>query len=100
MAKEDIGEKKKETRNKQCWVGCGGAFKSPSGAFSFIFFPHSTPLHPFFAFSLFHYTMTLFEAHGISMRLNDCGRWLFKDINVKLNKKGEILVLQGPSGTG
>ncbi|KAJ8660807.1 hypothetical protein O0I10_003450 [Lichtheimia ornata] len=44
--------------------------------------------------------MTLFEAHGISMRLNDCGRWLFKDINVKLNKKGEILVLQGPSGTG
>ncbi|KAI9499464.1 P-loop containing nucleoside triphosphate hydrolase protein [Zychaea mexicana] len=41
----------------------------------------------------------LFEAHGISMRLEDGGRWLFKDIDFELNQR-EILALQGPSGTG
>lgn len=32
------------------------------------------------------------------MRL-DSGRWLFKDIDIKL-EKGNVLVLQGPSGSG
>ncbi|KAI9312901.1 P-loop containing nucleoside triphosphate hydrolase protein [Dichotomocladium elegans] len=41
----------------------------------------------------------LFEAKGMSMRLDD-GRWLFKDIDICLEKKGQVLVLQGPSGTG
>ena len=41
----------------------------------------------------------LFEAHGISMQLDDNKRWLFKDIDIELNQR-EILVLQGPSGTG
>ncbi|KAL1926766.1 hypothetical protein VTP01DRAFT_5412 [Rhizomucor pusillus] len=40
----------------------------------------------------------IFEAKGISMRL-DSGRWLFKDIDIKL-EKGNVLVLQGPSGSG
>ena len=40
----------------------------------------------------------LFEAHGMSMRLDD-GRWLFKDVNIDLNER-QVLVLQGPSGTG
>ncbi|KAI8137856.1 P-loop containing nucleoside triphosphate hydrolase protein [Fennellomyces sp. T-0311] len=40
----------------------------------------------------------LFEAHGVSMRLGE-GRWLFKDIDIELNER-EIIVLQGPSGTG
>ncbi|ORZ03872.1 ATP-binding cassette transporter [Syncephalastrum racemosum] len=40
----------------------------------------------------------LFEAHGVSMRLPE-GRWLFRDIDIRLDK-GEVLVLQGASGTG
>lgn len=44
------------------------------------------------------YMSPIFEAKGISMRL-DSGRWLFKDIDIKL-EKGNVLVLQGPSGSG
>lgn len=40
----------------------------------------------------------MFEAKGISMKLND-DRWLFKDVNIVL-EKGDILVLRGPSGAG
>ncbi|KAL9558258.1 hypothetical protein MBANPS3_001001 [Mucor bainieri] len=41
---------------------------------------------------------TMFEAKGISMKLND-DRWLFKDVNIVL-EKGDTLVLRGPSGAG
>ncbi|CAO3617603.1 unnamed protein product [Mucor fragilis] len=41
---------------------------------------------------------TMFEAKGISMKLND-DRWLFKDVHIVL-EKGDTLVLRGPSGAG
>lgn len=58
----------------------------------------------FYYSSLFFYicflnTMaTMFEAKGISMKLND-DRWLFKDVHIVL-EKGDTLVLRGPSGAG
>ncbi|KAL0091178.1 ATP-binding cassette transporter [Phycomyces blakesleeanus] len=42
--------------------------------------------------------MTIFEANNFSMQLDD-GRWLFKDVNIKLDK-GDVLVLRGQSGAG
>lgn len=40
----------------------------------------------------------MFKAHDISMQLPD-GRWLFQDISFEL-KKGDTLVIKGPSGVG
>lgn len=42
--------------------------------------------------------MAMFEAVGISMKLSE-ERWLFRDVDIEL-KKGETLVLRGPSGAG
>ncbi|KAI9012093.1 P-loop containing nucleoside triphosphate hydrolase protein [Phycomyces nitens] len=42
--------------------------------------------------------MSILESKGLSMQLDD-GRWLFKDIDIEL-EKGDILVLRGQSGAG
>ncbi|KAI8982048.1 P-loop containing nucleoside triphosphate hydrolase protein [Mycotypha africana] len=41
----------------------------------------------------------MFEAKGISLKLDDRDRWLFKDVHIFL-EKGDTLVIRGPSGAG
>lgn len=50
------------------------------------------------SFPLSFALMPFFEARGLSKKKPD-GTWLFKDINISLNK-GDIVALTGPSGVG